>query len=71
MSDNVTKINDLRARVLAGETVSREELSQAIAAIRLDREASSAKSVAKAEAKAPTAAQLKIQNMENLDDLFA
>lgn len=56
MSDPTARLNDLRAKVLAGEEVTTQELSEALAALRTQRASSMTKKIEKAEKKSSAAA---------------
>ena len=51
MTDHVTRINDLRQRVLEGETIPADELASAINQIREERNAASTAKKAKTKPK--------------------
>lgn len=51
--DPITRLNTLRARVLAGEEITKEESAEAIRLLRADREMVLGKQVTKEAAKAP------------------
>jgi len=60
-------LNDLRARVLAGETVPAEELAQAIKQLRGNRSTASATSTSsrKSKTKTPQEAQAELDDLLN------
>ncbi len=61
MTDAIARINDLRAKVIAGEELTQEEAAEAIQLLRTDREKKLSKASGGAQTKLPT----------NLGDLFA
>ncbi len=61
MTDAIARINDLRAKVIAGEELTQEEAAEAIQLLRTDREKKLSKASGGSQTKLPT----------NLGDLFA
>jgi len=65
MALDAKQLNDLRARVLAGETVTKEEMAEAIKTLRGSRASASATSTAsrKSKTKTPQEAQAELDDM--------
>lgn len=65
MALDAKQLNDLRARVLAGETVSKEEMAEAIKTLRGSRSTASETSTAsrKSKTKTPQEAQAELDDM--------